>query len=397
MKRVRVGDVAEQVRGVTFAKKDSTKEKLPGHTAVLTASNITEGGLQLSPLQYVPNEMVRSTQKLKNGDILVTASSGSLDVVGRAVLVDRDLDAGFGAFCKVLRFNDQVDPRYVAHYFRTTEYRSTVSRLAAGANINNLRNEDLDGIEIPLPPLPEQRRIASILDESQRVIDSRSKQLQLLDELESEMYRSSMANADSTTHSKVPLKDLVANLASGKSIVGSDNDAGEFRVLKISAVTSGEFMANQAKPLPAGYVPLDGHLVREGDVLMSRANTAALVGATAMVREPVSGLALPDKLWRLEWRDAYRPFAVFFWRQLRSAGVRAAMSRMASGSGGAMKNLSQSDVLELELVVPPEALMRRFQEDWKALQSLRGQIAAHWRKAESAKRSLQARAFRGDL
>ena len=168
-------------------------------------------------------------------------------------------------------------------------------------------------------------------------------------------------------------------------------------MLKISAVTSGEFLASQAKPLPAGYVPLDGHLVREGDVLMSRANTAALVGATAMVRESVSGLALPDKLWRLEWRDAYRPFAVFFWRQLRSAGVRAAMTRMASGSGGAMKNLSQSDVLELELVVPEEPLMRRFQEDWKALQSLREQIAAHRQKAESAKRSLQARAFRGEL
>lgn len=292
-----------------------------------------------------------------------------------------------------------VDRDYLFAYLKSDRALKTYESLGKGSaeRRRSISLESLGRLAVPLPPLPEQRRIASILDESQRVIDSRSKQLQLLDELESEMYRSSMANADSTTHSKVPLKDLVANLASGKSIVGSDNDAGEFRVLKISAVTSGEFMANQAKPLPAGYVPLDGHLVREGDVLMSRANTAALVGATAMVREPVSGLALPDKLWRLEWRDAYRPFAVFFWRQLRSAGVRAAMSRMASGSGGAMKNLSQSDVLELELVVPPEALMRRFQEDWKALQSLRGQIAAHRRKAESAKRSLQARAFRGEL
>ena len=59
-----------------------------------------------------------------------------------------------------------VDPAYFAHFFRTQHYRQRVSALAAGVNINNLRNEHLDEIQIPVPPLAGQRRIAEILDKA---------------------------------------------------------------------------------------------------------------------------------------------------------------------------------------------------------------------------------------
>src|SRR5262249_42471410 len=78
-----------------------------------------------------------------------------------------DFSGGFGAFCKVLRPNSRVHPSFFAHFFKTRYYRQRVSALAAGANINNLRNEHLDEMEIPLPPLPEQGRIAAILDQAE--------------------------------------------------------------------------------------------------------------------------------------------------------------------------------------------------------------------------------------
>src|SRR5699024_8299180 len=77
----------------------------------------------------------------------------------------------------------------------------------------------------------------------------------------------------------------------------------EFRVLKISAVTTGAFKAWESKPLPAKYQPPPSHLVRQGDLLMSRANTTELVGAVAYVHDTPSNLALPDKIWRFDWRE----------------------------------------------------------------------------------------------
>ena len=161
---VRVGDLAEQIRGVTYAKGDASDEPRDGYVPILRAGNISDEGLSLSDLVFVPAARVSDRQFLKRNDVLVAASSGSLDVVGKAALVNSDVKAGFGAFCKVLRPSAEVHPAYFAHFFRTPAYRGRVSALAAGANINNLRNEDLDDLTLPLPSAEEQRRLAEILD-----------------------------------------------------------------------------------------------------------------------------------------------------------------------------------------------------------------------------------------
>jgi len=178
---VRVGDLAEQIRGVTFAKADATSSPGEGLIAVMTATNITENGLERRSVLHISDAKVTAKQRLTKNDVVITASSGSLSVVGRAVLVRDNIDATFGAFCKVLRPAGIIDPNYFAHFFRTPRYRSTVARLAAGANINNLRNEDLENLEIPFPPLPEQRRIASILDQADRVRAVRNQALEQLE------------------------------------------------------------------------------------------------------------------------------------------------------------------------------------------------------------------------
>lgn len=159
-----VGELADQIRGVSYAKSDAASEALPGYVPILRATNITDAGLDLAELVYVPEERVSPDQMLRRNDIVIAASSGSADVVGKAAQVRTSITAGFGAFCKVLRPKPQVDPAYFAHYFRTPTYRRTVSALAAGININNLRNEHLDDLTIPVPSRSEQRRIASILD-----------------------------------------------------------------------------------------------------------------------------------------------------------------------------------------------------------------------------------------
>jgi type I restriction enzyme S subunit len=180
---VRVGDIAQQIRGVTFSKSEAFTMQKVGLLPVLTATNVTEDGLKLASILFVSESKVSDAQRLRENDVLITASSGSLSVVGRSVRVPTGIEAGFGAFCKVLRPSAAVHPGFFAHYFRTSSYRAKVSRLAAGANINNLRGEDLDGLLIGLPPLPEQRRIAEILDRADELRTKRRQALALLDEL----------------------------------------------------------------------------------------------------------------------------------------------------------------------------------------------------------------------
>jgi type I restriction enzyme S subunit len=136
-------------------------------------------------LVYVPDSCIAHQQLLRPGDIVVAASSGSIDVVGKAAQLSEPWEGSFGAFCKVVRpSSDRVNPRYLHHFFQTTGYRRKVSSLAAGANINNLKNEHIDDLLLPLPPLEDQRRIAAILDQCASLTASQELHLSTMRELE---------------------------------------------------------------------------------------------------------------------------------------------------------------------------------------------------------------------
>ena len=61
-------------------------------------------------------------------------------------------------------------------------YRNAISESSAGANINNIKTEDIESLEIPLPSKEEQIKIAAELDTIQSAIDNKKQQLSLLDE-----------------------------------------------------------------------------------------------------------------------------------------------------------------------------------------------------------------------
>ena len=183
MKVVAVRDISEQIRGVTYVKTDASPVPRPDYSPILRANNIGEHGLLLEDLIFVPNNKISRKQRIVPNDIVVAASSGSVSVVGKTAQARIGFDGAFGAFCKVLRPGPNVDPHYFGHYFKTPSYRRIVSKLASGANINNLRKEHLDNLQILLPPRAEQKRIAGILDAADALRAKRREALGQLDTL----------------------------------------------------------------------------------------------------------------------------------------------------------------------------------------------------------------------
>ncbi len=179
-KTVRLGDVCEQIRGVSYKPADLHNELDDNSVILLRANNIFGDALNYDELVYVDNKKVSDSQYLKKGDILICASSGSKNLVGKAACLEEDRKLTFGAFCKVLR-TDSVNHGFFKHYFFSPSYRSTISSLSAGANINNIRAEDLDNLLIPLPPLEEQKQIAEQLDKCTALIAKHKQMLEKFD------------------------------------------------------------------------------------------------------------------------------------------------------------------------------------------------------------------------
>ena len=177
-----VSRIAHLVRGVSYPKEESSKEPRHGYIPILRANNI-DRELNLRQLVYVPRKRVSDEQLVKSLDILIAMSSGSRDLVGKACQASRDLEAGFGAFCGIIRVVPDMDRTYVGFFFQSPSYRNQVSRLSSGVNINNLRRDHIESMPIPLPPLSEQRHIVeeierrfSVADNIERTVDQGLKQ-----------------------------------------------------------------------------------------------------------------------------------------------------------------------------------------------------------------------------
>lgn len=151
----------------------------------------------------------------------------------------------------------------------------------------------------------------------------------------------------------VALRDCLYGVDSGKSLNCEGHPrSGEMpAVLKLSAVTYGEYNPAENKELPSEDAFVSDLEVHAGDLLFSRKNTREYVGMTAIVRETPRNLMLPDLIFRLLPKDCIR--AEYLHQLINHTQYRPVISGLASGTAGSMPNISKQRLLALEIPLPP--------------------------------------------
>lgn len=389
----RVSDVAEQIRGVTYDKTLASNEPSEGRFPILRAGNIRGEGLDFRDLVYLPKSSISPKQLIKKGDVVIATSSGSLDVVGKAAQAENDFQGGFGAFCKVLRPGPVVDPRYFGHFFRTPEYRSHVSRLAAGANINNLRMEHLGDLILPLPPIEDQRRIAKVLDQADELLAKRRQTITLLDDLAQTIFLDMFGNpAINPKGWEIrTVGDLIESATYGSS--QKAHMTGDFPVLRMGNLTAqGRIDLSDLKYLPKSEVG-ERHIVRKGDVLFNRTNSADLVGKTAVFRESVP-MAYAGYLVRVRANPQNHPEYISAF--LNSGYGKKILRNMCKSIIG-MANINARELQSIRIPAAPLELQQEFARRLQATERQRAAHLSHLEALDELFTSLQAKAFRGEL
>jgi type I restriction enzyme S subunit len=221
---------------------------------------------------------------------------------------------------------------------------------SAGRN-RTLNQGMLLGMSVPAPTLAEQRRIVDLI----AAIDTCHRRALSLWKVTTGACDSvrEAALADAAIAS---LGDLLLDIEGGRSPLAEDRlpSARERAVLKVSAVKPGLFDAAEVKTLgPETSMPEHARL-RDGDVLMTRANTSALVGAACRVRSAPPNYFLCDKTLRLVPAPTMDPDHLV--QVLLSRVVRDQLSNAATGTSGSMKNISQEKIrsLKVPLLVPAD-------------------------------------------
>jgi type I restriction enzyme S subunit len=161
---IQLREVGKMIRGVTYAKAESTKNAGQGLVPLLGAANIQKE-INFDGLTYVPENLIKDDQFVQDGDVLICMSSGSKHLVGKAGMISHPSKASFGAFCAVFRILDPANRDYIAMFFKSPVYRNAISQASRGIGINNLRVGDIDKISLFLPAVSEQNRTVEKVNE----------------------------------------------------------------------------------------------------------------------------------------------------------------------------------------------------------------------------------------
>jgi type I restriction enzyme M protein len=110
---------------------------------------------------------------LQPGDIVFVRSNGNPDLVGRSMLVPEGIGrASFSGFTIRARFDKaKVNPRYLAHFFKTPLFAERMKTTGQGANIRNLSQGVLSELQVPVPDLATQQTIVTEIEAEQALVN----------------------------------------------------------------------------------------------------------------------------------------------------------------------------------------------------------------------------------
>ena len=357
---VRLGDIIEQIRGVSYKPSDLSDTLNDNSVILLRANNIQDGKIVLDDVLYVSKSKVNESQYLKQGDILVCTSSGSKELVGKAAFVDKDLPMVFGAFCKVVRSKIECC-KYIGHFFQSPYYRNHISAASAGANINNLRNEHIANLYIPLPSLNEQRHIAAVLDKVSDLIVKRRQQLDKLDKMVKakfvEMFGDTILNPNHLQ--SIPLQNM-ADIVSGITKGRKTNYTELFEVpyMAVSNVKAGHIDWTTVKTIEATKAEIEQYRLLPYDVLMTEGGDPDKLGRGAIIKGPPKNCIHQNHIFRVR-TDMTKLLPQYFEEYLQHAKAKKYFLNCAKQTTG-IASINMKQLRNLPVLLPDLKQQREF-------------------------------------
>ena len=160
---VRLGDVCEFRRGLTYAKAD---EVAYSSKVVLRSNNVDleSGELNLNDLKYLREDFEVPVEKIiEPNTLLMCMANGSKSHLGKVALIEQDFKYAFGGFMGLL-LPRNMNSKYLYYFLSDPLFKAYVKSLQDGANINNLKFSDFSEFQIPLPSIEVQKEIVAKLD-----------------------------------------------------------------------------------------------------------------------------------------------------------------------------------------------------------------------------------------
>ncbi|MGO4881797.1 MAG: restriction endonuclease subunit S [Bryobacteraceae bacterium] len=293
-----------------------------------------------------------------------------------------------------------IDQQFLQYTLNSGPFVSFASHLNEGDR-PRVDFEQIGSFGIALPPLAEQRRIVAEIETELARLDAALLSLRRA-KANVRRLRTCVISSALRWNSwpKAALGIVIEGIEAGKNFRCEERppNAGEVGVVKVSAVSWGQFDENASKTCPSTDHFEVRHLIHPGDFLISRANTVELVGACVIVGQVTRRLMLSDKILRLI------PCGVepaWLLHALRSPQGRQQIEARATGNQESMRNISQESIKAIEIPLPSRseqiALLAAVERALSRADAAEAVLDACLRRAAALRQAVLKKAFEGEL
>jgi len=310
----------------------------------------------IKELEELKAEAVKNVEEysLKIGDILFARSSVKLGGTGQVAMVGKlpSKKTCFSGFIIRYRIGGEIAyPEFLNYLLRSGQYREFFISIATGTSIFNLTQEILSGIPVYLPPLPEQRAIASVLSSLDDKIDLLHRQNKTLEAMTETLFRQWFVEEAEEGWGTGKLGDY------GKIICGKTPSkkihsyfGGNIPFIKIPDMHGKTFIFDTEDTLTEdGANSQQNKFLPPKSICVSCIATVGLVTMNALnsqTNQQINSI-IPSK-------EIYRYFLY-----LKLATMKDELLAMASG-GTATDNLNTGDFSNIEIIRPEDKLLDLF-------------------------------------
>ena len=337
----------------------------------LCAANVGKNSLSLDTFKTMWFSQTEKHQfDLKEGDLLVVEGG---DVASCAIIETPVRNLFFQNALHRVRPLHNESVAFLRYWLMTAKSYGYIDLICNKATIAHFSKEKFIALPIPVIPQDIQSKIVSFLDlECKQIDDLLSKSRSSIEEYK-KLKQAVITQAVTkgvrgeremkptvfTRWSERPfdwdlkrVKSCVASITSGLSAVTDDansEESGNF-VLRTSAVSSGFFIPTEIKPVLKSAVNRLICPVEPDTLIVSRMNTASMVGACAYIANNHPNTFLPDKLWKIKFLPSYH--TKYMWYALNSVPAKSWFSELATGASSSMQNISINDFTSNYLPIP---------------------------------------------
>ena len=389
-----VGEVCEVVSGAT--PRSGKPEFWGGNVPWVTPKDLSELGQK--HLSDTPRKITKAGLDSCSARMLPAQSVlfSSRAPIGLVAINTLPVCTNQGFKSLVPRF-DLVSPDFLFWWLKAHEKH--IQSKGRGATFKEVSKKIVENLQIPIPPLTEQKRIARILDAADALRAKRREALAQLDTLLQSTFLDMFG--DPVTNplgwEVQPLNELLGEKSTNGAYYPKDaySSVGT-RMVHMANAFYGVVNPNEVKRVDAPPADTEKYGLLPTDILVSRRSLNYEGSAKpCLIPETDEPLMFESSLIRVR-PDREKVLTIYLFHYLLNDRARAKYV-FPLVTRSTISGISQSNLMKVKVVLPPLDLQLRFAVVVESIERQKASQRAHLAELDTLFASLQSRAFRGDL